>query len=170
MNNISFEKARNSDLDEICHVCHKIVNYMKNDFKIDQWDENYPNKDVFLKDIKKDELFILKKENNIVGFICINYQVYEQYDQVTWEEQKQFKTFHRIGIDPDYHHKGYGKKIFKYAEEEVLKQNINYIRVDTYSLNIPMNNLIKKMNFDFKGAMVYKKDKPVWNCYEKKIT
>lgn len=166
---MKFEKATIDEIDEILDIVNRVVDFMQNIVKINQWDSNYPNRERFLQDIEQEELYVLKDEKSIVGCICINYQIYAAYSQVHWEEHNNFKVLHRVFVDPLHHGHSYGKLLYKYAEEEVLKQNINYIRVDTFSLNTPMNCLIKAMGYTLNGTMHYKENMPLWNCYEKCI-
>lgn len=170
METLSFEQAKLDNLNEILNITKRAVDFMQNVINIDQWDENYPNQKTFEDDIFNKELYVLKNKNNtILGYVCINKQIYEEYNQVIWNEDTNFKTLHRICIDPTVHGNGYGQKIFELAESVLKDMSIPYVRIDTFSLNTPMNNLILKSGYSFKGQMNYKENKPKWNCYEKKL-
>lgn len=169
MGGIKFEKATLDEVECILKVVKNVVRFMQNELKIDQWDDSYPNIRVLKEDINLNSLYVLKDKKCIIGFICINKELYKEYDQVSWEGTKSFKTLHRVAIDPQFQGMGYGKMLYNFAYEVVKKEGIKFIRVDTFSRNIPMNNLIIKQGYNFVGAMKYKEGKPPWNCYEIKI-
>lgn len=157
--------AIDKDLIYIMEIIKKIIEQMKEN-NINQWDENYPNKDIFSKDIYEQNLYVFDEENQIKGFVVLNEEVHQEYNKLNWRSEKKFKVIHRMGIDPKYKRQGIGEKIFKYIETEVIKLGYEYIKVDTYSKNLPMINLIKKKGYVEIGKMVFDKNKKNWIGYD----
>lgn len=157
--------AIDKDLIYIMEIIKKIIEQMKEN-NINQWDENYPNKDIFSKDIYEQNLYVFDEENQIKGFVVLNEEVHQEYNKLNWRSEKKFKVIHRMGIDPKYKRQGIGEKIFKYIETEAIKLGYEYIKVDTYSKNLPMINLIKKKGYVEIGKMVFDKNKKNWIGYD----
>ena len=61
-------KAKLSDLESIMDIINETVKEMKS-YGNDQWDDNYPNKETFINDIKNERLYVCEEDNNIKGFI-----------------------------------------------------------------------------------------------------
>ena len=49
-----------------------------------QWNDIYPNKQAFLTDVERNELFVLEIENTFVGCITISTFMDEVYLPVSW--------------------------------------------------------------------------------------
>lgn len=163
--------AKLGDLPTIMGITKLAVDYMNNIDNVDQWDDTYPNKEVFIEDITSKTLYIFEFKNEIVGYICINNQIYDSYNQVSsWHDTfENATTFHRVCINPKNQNKGLGKQLLQEAESLVYEAGNDYIIIDTYSLNLRMNNLLLNLNYNFLGQMHLKPGKEKWNCYDKKI-
>ena len=77
-------------------------------------------------------------------------------------ESSYFKSFvgvvHRMAVNSDYWKSGIGTELMKSADKLGLANNIRYLKIDTYSINIKMNELF---NYESKflksifGAYLY---------------
>ena len=63
--------AKDDDIKRVVEIVNACADHMisKNIF---QWDENYPNKEIFDEDIKNDCLFVLENNTKVLGCICIS--------------------------------------------------------------------------------------------------
>ena len=68
-------KAKISDVGTIMTIINETVKEMKS-YGNNQWDENYPNSETFINDIKNDSLYVYEEDNNIKGFIYIKTDTY----------------------------------------------------------------------------------------------
>jgi len=132
-----------------------------------QWDENYPQEEDFATDIQKGDLFVVEMEGKLVGFVCINKVEPAEYFRLNWSLNEDVMIVHRMAVNSDYRRSGIGTELMKFADEFALKNNIRYLKTDTYSLNTKMNALFKKCGYDFIEEMSFLgKEKPFY-CYEK---
>ncbi len=161
--------ATYSDMDEILNIKNKAYLYHKDELKIDQWSEDYPNKEIFLKDIEQEELFVYEENGKILGFACLNYGPWDNYDSLNWNSEDKFLTIHRVAVDTDFKGKGIASMLLTELEDIAKSLGCNYLKIDTYSLNEPMNYLIKKLGYKFVGSMKPYEDKEEWNCYDKML-
>ena len=160
--------ATMDDLNSIMGIVQGVIAEMHsyNNF---QWDENYPQVTDFASDIKQGNLFIASKGENIAGFICINRNQPIEYKVLKWSLSEEALVIHRMGVSPDHRKVGIGFELVAFADELAIKNNIRYLKTDTYSLNTNAQGLFQKLGYIFVGDMNFLgKEKP-FNCYEKTI-
>lgn len=167
--NIEIRLANKSDVNEMMVVTKRIVNNMIEVNKINQWDQTYPNPEVFNNDIDLGNLYVATEDSDIVGFICINDEETPEYEKVTWRVNDSYLLIHRIGVDPTKTGRGIASKLITHAESIALERGAKWMKIDTNSSNLLMNNLIKKMGYQYVGDMQLKPNKPIWYAYDKKI-
>lgn len=159
-------KASMEDIVNIMKIINRTIEEMHS-YNNDQWDENYPRKEDFINDIEKKNLFVLEREEKLGGFVCINKVEPVEYERLNWTLDEDAAIIHRMAVNPDYRRIGIGTELLKFAAEFALKNNIRYLKTDTYSVNTKMNSLFKKCGYSFIGEINFlRKDKP-FNCYEK---
>lgn len=101
-----------------------------------QWNENYPNRDAFIEDIKNNELLVFTKGALLVGCIALCTKMDDVYKNVKWLTKDCKNLFiHRLAVDPQFQKKGIGKKLMDYAENFAKKNNFISVRLDTFSKN-----------------------------------
>jgi len=160
--------ATMDDLNCIMEIVQGVIEEMHtyNNF---QWDENYPQVKDFARDIEKGDLFIGIREGEIVGFICINRTQPIEYVGLKWALSEDALVVHRMGVSPNHRKIGIGFELVTFADELAIKNNIRYLKTDTYSLNTNAQGLFQKLGYIFVGEMSFLgKEKPFY-CYEKTI-
>ncbi|ENP7036794.1 GNAT family N-acetyltransferase [Campylobacter coli] len=148
MQNFVIEKATQKDLNSILNITKDALNSMKA-MNFNQWDEHYPNEEIFKEDIKAQELYLYKEKDEILGFICINEKFEpEFYEQINFKKSYNNLAFylHRLAVKEN------AKKLLNFCETYAKNEGKYSLRADTHSKNIPMNSLFKKLNFEFCGA------------------
>ena len=161
-------KANSKDIKQIMAIINETVKEMKS-YNNTQWDENYPQDKDFAKDIELGDLYVDKEDNTIMGFICVNYIEPVEYNDLNWSKDEKCMVIHRMAVNSNFRNKGVGTKLMNFAEELAIKNGVNYLKTDTYSINTKMNSLFRKCNFKLVGQMSFLgKEKP-FNCYEKML-
>ena len=101
-----------------------------------QWNENYPNRNAFIDDIKNNELLVFTKGAQLVGCIALCTKMDHVYKNVKWLTKDVKSLYiHRLAVDPQFQKKGIGKKLMDYAEDFAKKNNFISVRLDTFSKN-----------------------------------
>ena len=154
-------------------VIMRIVNMTKEVFAeqgIDQWQKGYPKKGDFLQDIMMNESYAIFEDDCVVGTFMLSVQKEPTYDTIyegAWLQDGAYATMHRFTIDPISRRHGLGEKTFKEVESMLKKKNeVSSIRVDTHEDNQPMQNLLKKVGFEYVGV-IYLKNGDKRLAYEK---
>ncbi|MDP5158221.1 MAG: GNAT family N-acetyltransferase [Flaviramulus sp.] len=128
-------KATVVDIDKLLEITKACAAYMisKNIF---QWNEFYPNKQAFLHDFNRDELYVLKLKNTVIGCITISTFMDEEYIPINWMTPNFNNIYiHRLAIHPEQQGKEYAQKLMDYAENYAKNNQFASIRLDTFSQN-----------------------------------
>ncbi len=159
-------KALFSDLDsihELTQACAKAM-IAKN---IYQWNEYYPTRDRFQKDIELQELYILE-ETTIKGIVVLTQIMDEEYVPIQWLTKNANNMYiHRLAVDPKYWGQGYAQKLMEYAEHYAIKKGFASIRLDTFSQNKRNQKFYETRGYHRLGEIYFpKQSKEPFYCYE----
>ena len=160
--------ATDEDLKSIMNIINDVKEEMKKENN-PQWHADYPLISDFQKDMDEKSLYVLEENNDIVGLICIQINSNDQYQQVKNQTDSPALVLHRLAISPKFQKKGYAQKLFQFAEETAIKNNIFFLKADTEKSNKKMNQLFKKLNFTKKGTLTWSDNNGIFNYYEKKL-
>lgn len=159
-------KAAKEDIKDIMQIIKETIEEMRS-YSNTQWDENYPKEEDFTSDIEKGELFVVDRDGKLAGFVCINKIEPAEYGGLSWSFNGAAMVVHRMAVNPNYRRSGVGTELMKFADDFALKNNIKHLKIDTYSINAKMNDLIVKCNYNFVGEIyLLGREKPFF-CYEK---
>lgn len=167
---MKFRKSVKSDIKDIMDIISEAQEYFKMN-GIDQWQNNYPNKEVISNDIDNGESYVFLKDDKIAATTVISFRGEKTYDSITdgqWITNGKFAVIHRIAVHNDYKGLGISKEIIKTAEELSIENDIHSIKADTHKENIPMQNLLKKSGFKYCG-IIYLEDGAERVAFEKVI-
>ena len=142
---IKIELAEINDINDIMKMIHKCANDLisKNIF---QWNEKYPSRDIFLSDIEKKNLFILKNNSGIIGCIALSHEKDIEYTDVKWLTKDDKNLYlHRLAVDPKFQKKGIGKLLMDFAEDYARNNKFISVRLDTFSKNERNNRFLEKL-------------------------
>ncbi|RMD04409.1 GNAT family N-acetyltransferase [Clostridium autoethanogenum] len=159
-------KAIMEDIKDIMEIIRQTIAEMRT-YNNTQWDENYPQKKDFIYDIENENLFIVERNEILVGFLCINKIEPAEYNGLNWSLNEDCLVLHRMSVSPNHRRCGIASELMKFTESLALKNNIQYLKTDTYSVNAKMQALFKKCGYNFVGEIHFNgKEKPFY-CYEK---
>lgn len=170
-NSFSIRRAKENDLNtviEIVKLCTR--NLIENN--IFQWNENYPNLNIFKEDILKENLYLLiAKNETIIGCVSISYEMDDFYKKINWiTHNKKNLYVHRLAIHPYFQNQGNGKKIMQFIEKKAILEKCYSIRLDTFSINRKNNEFYKKIGFYKLGEIYFPNQSEFpFNCYEKPL-
>jgi predicted amidohydrolase/GNAT superfamily N-acetyltransferase len=166
---LKIEKGKLSDLDQLFQIYVKgKIDLEKNG--IFQWTNNYPTRSIIESDLKKDVLFVLRNDKEIIGAINISEEQEPEYETINWEfDNSKVMVIHRLVIDPKYQGKGYAKKLMDFAEKFANENNYSSIRLDAYSQNKRVIDFYKKRKYYVRGNVNFPEREYPFHCMEKEI-
>ena len=156
--------AKLNDLSEIKEIYTEIIkNMYKNNIKI--WNDYYPN-EVFKSDIENNYLYLLKKDNTIIGCFTI-YKHKDIEKDIMWKN-KESKAFllNRVGVNVNYLNQGIGKEIINSACKIAKEKGAKYLRLLVSDINTPAINLYTKCKFKKANGVHEEKINDNFSIYE----
>jgi GNAT superfamily N-acetyltransferase len=184
---IEVRKANENDVDSIMNIVSKVVPMLNEEGNY-QWNNTYPLKENFLKDIENRNLYVAcqihTKEGSdleqtsqhdvsegILGFIAITTDQAPEYAPVNWNNEFNVAIVpHRLGVSPFIHGKGVAQLLMKHVEVVARERNILCIRTDTNILNHRMQHIFTKLDYSYIGNIFFNKGqygKLEFKCYQK---
>ncbi|WP_316824431.1 GNAT family N-acetyltransferase [Pedobacter miscanthi] len=159
--------AVTEDIPQIMQLVKKVVPLMRAAGNF-QWGDDYPNPEVFTKDITIGQLWVAILENQLVGVSAITNDQDPEYADAGWDITEKAIVTHRLAVDPDCQGKGIAKALMQQAEVVAKKTGINILRVDTNSENKATQALFPKLGYTFSGEIgLAKRPGLRFFCYEK---
>lgn len=136
---------------------------------IDQWDENYPDRESLVKDIETRTLFAYHEGESVIGIVVLNEHQDEEYGEMSWSTSEDDRNLvvHRLAVSPEHQGKGIARKLMDFAEDYARDQGFDAIRLDTFSQNPRNQRFYVNRGYTELGLVYlkYKKDYP-YHCYE----
>lgn len=133
-----------------------------------QWNQHYPNKEVFVGDVKRNELFVLEKHQTIIGCVTISTFMDPFYKPLKWLTPHTNNIYiHRLAIHPNYQARGYAQELMSYAESYARENNYTSIRLDTFSQNKRNLTFYEQRGYKrLEGIYFPKQSEHPFYCYE----
>lgn len=139
------------------------------DQNIFQWNEEYPSKLAFEKDVNRKDLYVLVIEDNIIGCMVLTPIMDSEYIPIKWlSENGKNLYIHRLAIHPKNQGKGYAQKMMDFAEQFAINNNYCSIRLDTFSKNERNQKFYEIRGFKRLGEIHFPKQSEFpFYCYER---
>lgn len=160
-------KATYLDIDSLTTITKACASFMiQND--IHQWNEHYPNRVAFEKDVSRGELYILETHDNIIGCIVISTLMDKEYKTINWLTESENNIYiHRLAIHPKHQGKGYAQLLMDFAEKQAINNNYSSIRLDTFSRNKRNQKFYELRGYKRLGDIYFPKQSEYpFYCYE----
>ena len=136
-----------------------------------QWDNTYPNTQVFEKDIEQRQLWVAHKDGAIAGVTAITTDQSPEYADVGWDITEPAIVTHRLAVSSKFRGMGIAAALLNQAEEEALKRDIKLLRIDTNTKNEATQKLFPKLGYEFAGeiGLAFRPNLRFY-CYQKTLT
>ena len=135
-----------------------------------QWDESYPNEEVFARDIRLGQLWVAELDTAIAGVAAITMDQEPDYAQVGWDIDEPAIVVHRLAVDPAFRGAGVARALMQKAEEVATERNLTILRVDTNTQNQATQKLFPKLGYQLAGEIGLEFRPGLrFFCYEKRL-
>lgn len=156
---IACRKAKESDLSRIMEIIEDAKVFMR-EFDMDQWQNGYPNEDVFRQDISLGECYVAVYDSEIAGVMVVSTVPEVCYEEIVgqgWLTDKQtYMTIHRMAVSKKYRGKKIAERMISFAEQICMEKDRKSLRVDTHKKNLAMKSFLEKQGFSYCGIVDYK--------------
>lgn len=148
--------ATRADLEEIMIIIAQAQAFMRTQ-GLDQWQDGYPQREIFEKDIERDECYLLLFEGEIAAVLTVSMApeaAYEDIHDGKWlTTGNNYAVIHRSAIKEKYRGKGLGSEIISFSENLAAGTGCQSVRVDTHKDNRPMRGLLEKQGYTHCGTV-----------------
>ncbi|MFT0714100.1 GNAT family N-acetyltransferase [Flagellimonas lutimaris] len=160
-------RAKISEIPDILTITRACAKKMEEN-GIFQWNEHYPSKEAFIKDIEREELFVIEENSTVQGTIVISTLMDDEYKPITWLTQNGNSTYiHRLSVHPNVQGKGFAQQMMDFAEAYSRENGFVSVRLDTFSQNKRNQRFYEQRGYQKLGDIFFPKqsDHP-FHCYE----
>src|SRR5882757_1357327 len=145
--------ATTKDIPALMNLVRRVVPLMREVGNL-QWDENYPNAEVFAHDIELQELWVAEVEDgSLAGVAALTTDQEPEYAQAGWDINEEAVVVHRLAVDPAYRGMGVAGALMQQAEVVATERGIAVLRVDTNTQNDATQRLFPKLGYTFAGEI-----------------
>jgi len=133
-----------------------------------QWNEDYPSKNAFENDIKRNELYVFISDDIIIGCMVLTPSMDTEYIPINWLTVNDNNLYiHRLAIHPNNQGKGFAQILMDFAEQHAIHNNYISIRLDTFSKNVRNQKFYEIRGFKRLGEIHFPKQSEFpFYCYE----
>lgn len=162
--------ATQDDLASLGPLLRRVVPLMRAEGNF-QWDDSYPNAEVFGLDIERGQLWIAEIDGHIAGVAAITGDPEPDYIRADWDHSEPALVVHRLAVDPEFRGIGVARALMQQAEDIAQTQGVFVIRVDTNIENQATQQLFPRLGYRFAGEISLRMRPGLrFLCYEKRLT
>lgn len=166
---MNIRPAVKADIPAIMQIIKQVAPLMRAAGNL-QWDDTYPNPQVFENDIALAQLWVAEVDDVIAGVTAITTEQYPEYVQAGLDINEEAIVTHRLAVSPDYRGRGIAEALMLQAEKEAIRRNIPLLRVDTNTDNQATQKLFPKLGYTFAGEIALEFRPGLrFYCYEKRL-
>ncbi len=160
-------RAKLSEISDILTITRACATYMRAQ-GIFQWNEHYPTKEAFVKDLNREELYVLLKDSNVIGAVVVSTLMDDEYLPIQWLTENGNNIYvHRLCVHPDHQGKGYAQKLMDFAETHARTNAYHSVRLDTFSQNKRNQHFYETRGYQKLGDIFFpKQSEHPFHCYE----
>lgn len=161
--------ATEADIAALMQLIRRVIPFMHATGNF-QWNEHYPNEDVFKQDILNKQLWVAEMQDTIAGVAALTMDQSPEYADVGWDLNEPAIVTHRLAVDPDFRGKGIAIALLQKAEEIAAELDITILRIDTNTENKATQQLFPKLGYKFAGEIGLNFRPGLrFYCYEKRL-
>lgn len=135
-----------------------------------QWDDLYPNAQVFEHDVALNQLWLAEVDGELAGVVAITSEKEPEYAHVGWDFAEPAIVIHRLAVDPSFRGHGIAAALMSQAETVARTSGLGVLRTDTSADNQATQRLFPKLGYTFSGeiSLQFRPGMRVL-CYEKRL-
>jgi ribosomal protein S18 acetylase RimI-like enzyme len=133
-----------------------------------QWTLDYPSKKAFEKDIERSELYVLKKNEKVIGCMVVSKLMDEEYQNVKWLTPNTDNFYiHRLGVHPKYQGQGFAQRLMNFGEKFAKENKALSVRLDTFSQNKRNQEFYEQRGYiKLENIFLPEQSEHPFHCYE----
>ena len=152
-----YRLAAAEDLDGVCALIRDAIRELRA-HGIDQWDEIYPAREDFEKDIADGTLYLALEAETLAAVYVISRESDEAYQTVEWAcPDETAYILHRFCVAPAFQHRGIGGEVLRRMEQQLRDMGCASVRLDAFIENPFSQALYRKNGYVTRGWADWRK-------------
>jgi ribosomal protein S18 acetylase RimI-like enzyme len=166
---LTIRRATMADLPAIMALVRAVVPLMNASGNM-QWTSEYPNEEVFQRDIERQQLWVAERLGELEGIAALTQDQDAEYVDADWDAAEPALVTHRLAVSPAAQGRGVAAALLRQAEHEASQLGLRTLRVDTNSENVATQRLFPKLGYRFAGEikLAFRPGLRFF-CYEKQL-
>jgi len=166
---MELRRATREDVTAVMALVRRVVPLMRASGNL-QWDDAYPNPEVFGRDVAQGQLWLAELDGGLAGIAAITTDQEPEYAEVGWDLSETAIVVHRLAVDPAFQGRGVAAALMAQAEVEARDRGIAVLRLDTNTNNEATQRLFPKLGYAFAGEIgLGFRPGLRFRCYEKRL-
>jgi GNAT superfamily N-acetyltransferase len=172
----TYRLAQPADLDRIMQIVADAQRFMA-ESGLDQWQDGYPQRELFVQDIEQDACRVCEADGRIAGMISLFFAAEADYAVVEGGNwllgDIPYAAFHRVAVGADCRGGGIASRLISYCESLAREKGVKSLRGDTHRDNKAMRAMLEKNGFVHCGTIYLngvRSETTARVCYEKALT
>lgn len=162
----TIRNAGPEDLDAVMAIVADTVAEMKA-YGNEQWNTDYPDRAHFTQDITHQSLYIAIEGTEVCGFITVDNIEPKEYTGLPWRIYSPCKVIHRFAVASSRRGQGWATLLETYAVGLTKESGIHYLKTDTHSTNLAMQQFLERKGYTKTGTMRLPERAQDYYCYDK---
>jgi RimJ/RimL family protein N-acetyltransferase len=156
MINMELRKAEENEA-EICYQCIEDARAYHKSLGFEQWHPDYPTLQTIRDDIADGTGYVFVDAKKIIGYCCIIIGSEAAYQVIdgAWKTERPYAVVHRMAFSKDARGKGLSKEAVRLIKEQVQREQVDAIRVDTQEENKVMQHILEREGFSYCGLIQF---------------
>lgn len=146
-----------NDINEIEMLYDVVVDNLLATTNYPGWKKGiYPTRNEAVSGIEKQQLYVVRYDNMIVGTIIINHEQEKNYQLALWgckAQDNEVYVIHTFAVHPQFKGLKIAQKMLEYVELLAKDKGIKTIRLDVRAGNIPAIKLYTRCGYTYVGAI-----------------
>lgn len=146
--NFYIRKTQKEDLQRVMEIYARARKFMAENGNPNQWKKHKPTLEQVEGDIEKGNGYVCVYNGEVHGVFCFFVGDDPTYGKIIgkWKNSEKYAVIHRIASSGDV--KGIGTYMMQWAYEQFPN-----VRIDTHEDNFVMQNMLKKLGYEFCGTI-----------------
>lgn len=151
---MEFIRASMEHIDRMCEITEQAKCQLKG-LGLDQWQKGYPNREVWLADIREGCSYLAAEEDKILGVFAFQTTPDPSYEVIDgqWLTDGEYASMHRVCVADGCKGRGVAGRMFAYGFELAKQAGFRAVRIDTHPGNLPMRRALEKAGFKACGEI-----------------
>ncbi len=136
-----------------------------------QWGEGYPNREHYQEGLDAGHLYVaVDGEGALLGAAVFNTEEDETYQAISWSVPAPAMVVHKMVVSPSAQRQGVASAFFDHCEGMAKAAGIASVRLDTYTKNDRMQNLLLQRGYTHVGHVHFPQNPLPYPCFEKVVS